>query len=72
MYYNNNLLLPVKKFKGKWIMKTILIFSLPSSGKSTLVNKLTRKLDWDHLNANQVIDRYKDWCFSDKERLRQA
>ena len=53
-------------------MKTILIFGLPGSGKSTLGNKLAQKLDCDHLNADQVRETFNDWDFSDEGRLRQA
>ncbi len=53
-------------------MKTILIFGLPGSGKSTLGNKLAQKLDCYHLNADQVRERFNDWDFSDEGRLRQA
>jgi len=50
----------------------ILIFGLPSSGKTTLANKLAKKLDAEHLNADQVRAYYKDWDFSIEGRDRQA
>ena len=53
-------------------MKKILIFGLPGSGKSTIGNKLSQKLDCIHLNADEVRERFNDWDFSDDGRLRQA
>ena len=38
----------------KWILKTILVFSLPAPDKSTLGNKLAQKLDCGHLNVDQA------------------
>ena len=50
----------------------ILIFGLPGSGKTTLANKLAKKLDAVHLNADEIRGRFEDWDFSDEGRLRQA
>jgi len=50
----------------------ILIFGLPSSGKTTLANKLAKKLDAEHLNADVIRTQYKDWDFSTEGRDRQA
>jgi len=51
---------------------TILIFGLPGSGKTTLANKLAKKLDATHLNADQVREQFQDWDFSYEGRVRQA
>ena len=53
-------------------LKKILIFGLPGSGKSTIGNKLSQKLDCIHLNADEVRERFNDWDFSEDGRLRQA
>ena len=50
-------------------MKTILVFGLPGSGKSTLGNKLAQKLDYDHLNVDHVKETFNDWDFYDEGRL---
>lgn len=50
----------------------ILVFGLPGSGKTTLANKLAKKLDALHLNADEIREKFQDWDFSDKGRLRQA
>ena len=50
-------------------MKTILVFGLPSSGKSTLENKLAQKLDCDHLNLDHVKKTFNDWYFYNEGRL---
>ena len=49
-------------------MKTILVFSLPGSGKTTLGNKLAQKLDCDHLNVGHVKETFNDWDFYDDGR----
>ena len=50
----------------------ILIFGLPGSGKTTLANKLAKKIGAKHLNADEVREQFQDWDFSDEGRLRQA
>ena len=50
----------------------ILVFGLPSSGKTTLANKLAKKLDAEHLNADAIRTYYNDWDFSTEGRDRQA
>lgn len=50
----------------------ILVFGLPGSGKTTLANKLAKKLDALHLNADEIRQQCKDWDFSDAGRTRQA
>ncbi len=52
--------------------KKILIFGLPGSGKTTLANKLAKKLGALHLNADQVREQFQDWDFSNAGRERQA
>jgi predicted ATPase len=50
----------------------ILIFGLPGSGKTTLANKLAKKIGATHLNADVVREQFQDWDFSDEGRLRQT
>ena len=50
----------------------ILVFGLPGSGKTTLANKLSKKLGATHLNADEIREKCQDWDFSDQGRLRQA
>ena len=50
----------------------ILVFGLPGSGKTTLANKLSKKIGATHLNADEVREQFEDWDFSDEGRLRQA
>ena len=51
---------------------SILVFGLPGSGKTTLANKLGKKIGATHLNADEVREQFQDWDFSDEGRLRQA
>ena len=50
----------------------ILVFGLPGSGKTTLANKLSKKIGATHLNADEIREKFQDWDFSDAGRLRQA
>lgn len=54
--------------------KTILVFGLPGSGKTTFARGL-RELFGDrakHLNGDEVRHLYQDWDFSEEGRRRQA
>ena len=53
-------------------IKRILIFGLPGSGKTTLANKLAKKIGAINLNADEVREQFQDWDFSNEGRLRQA
>ena len=55
-------------------MKTILVFGLPGSGKTTFATKL-KEMFGDramHFNADTVRKEANDWDFSDEGRRRQA
>lgn len=55
-------------------MKTILVFGLPGSGKTTFATKL-KELFGDraiHFNGDMFRKLYNDWDFSDEGRLRQV
>lgn len=55
-------------------MKTILVFGLPGSGKTTFAKKL-KELFGDraiHFNADEVRKEANDWDFSPAGRLRQV
>ena len=55
-------------------MKTILVFGLPGSGKTTFAKKL-KELFGDraiHFNADEVRKEANDWDFSSEGRKRQA
>lgn len=45
---------------------------LPGSGKTTLANSLNEKLNYIHLNADEVRKKFDDWDFSYEGRKRQA
>lgn len=58
-------------------MKKILIFGLPTSGKSTLSKAIKLKLEnleytVDYFNADEIRTKYNDWDFSPEGRERQA
>ena len=52
--------------------KIILIMGLPGSGKSTLSTKLAQKIGANHIGADKVREKFKDWDFSEEGRNRQA
>ena len=55
-------------------MKTILVFGLPGSGKTTFAKKL-KDLFGDraiHFNGDEFRKTYNDWDFSEEGRRRQA
>ncbi len=56
----------MKKFKK------ILIMGLPGSGKTTLAKSLISMIQAEWLNADIVREKFKDFDFSEKGRLRQA
>ncbi len=45
---------------------------LPGAGKTTLAEKLVKKIDAIWINADEVRRKYNDWDFSKEGRLRQA
>jgi adenylylsulfate kinase len=50
----------------------ILVFGLPGSGKTTLATPLSKLLDAQYFNADQVRKHYDDWDFTPEGRMRQA
>ena len=50
----------------------ILIFGLPGSGKTTLAKPFADLINGVHINANAVREKYNDWDFTEKGRVRQA
>ena len=50
----------------------ILIFGLPGSGKTTLAKPFAELLSGIHLNGDVIREKYNDWDFSYKGRLRQS
>ena len=50
----------------------VLIYGLPSTGKSTLAEQLNNRLNFDRLNGDILREKYNDWDFSIEGRLRQA
>ena len=65
-------MLKAPEYSEKMETIKILIFGLPGSGKTTLANKLAKKIGALHLNADEVREKFQDWDFSDEGRLRQA
>ena len=53
--------------------KTILIYGLPGSGKTTLANKIFQKLENSIVfNGDFIRKKFNDWDFSELGRERQA
>jgi len=50
----------------------ILVMGLPGSGKTTFSEKLAKKFDAVHFNADEIRKSFNDWDFSPEARLRQA
>tara|TARA_B100001996_G_C18639777_1_gene585183 strand:- start:607 stop:1041 length:435 start_codon:yes stop_codon:yes gene_type:complete len=53
----------------------ILIYGLPTSGKSTFAEKLVKKVGLEnlrHVNADKVREAFGDWEFTPNARQRQA
>jgi hypothetical protein len=55
-------------------MKTILVFGLPGSGKTTFASKLKQLLGDQaiHFNGDEFRKTYNDWDFSEEGRRRQV
>ena len=52
--------------------KTILVFGLPGSGKTTFCKNLIKNKDIPHFNADEIRGIFKDWDFSKIGRIRQV
>ena len=52
--------------------KTILVFGLPGSGKTTFCKNLIKNKDIKHFNADEVRKEANDWDFSKEGRTRQV
>tara|TARA_B100001248_G_scaffold257448_1_gene239977 strand:- start:19261 stop:19695 length:435 start_codon:yes stop_codon:yes gene_type:complete len=50
----------------------ILVMGLPGAGKTTLAEKLSKKLSAEWINADKVRKEFNDWDFSKEGRIRQA
>ena len=49
-----------------------MIIGLPGSGKTTLAKDLSKELNCDWINADNIRKKFKDWDFSKVGVLRQA
>lgn len=54
------------------MIKKILVFGLPGSGKTTLAAALAKRLNAVHFNADTIRHNLDDWDFSPHGRNRQA
>jgi hypothetical protein len=52
--------------------KKILIMGLPGAGKTILAKEVNRNLGAVWLNGDAIRNKYKDWDFTKKGRIRQA
>jgi len=52
--------------------KRVLIMGLSGTGKTTLSKKLSKELNAEHINADEVRSNNDDWDFSLEGRLRQS
>ena len=50
----------------------ILIMGMPETGKSTLANQICLELKAKLLNADQIREKFDDWDFTERGRIRQA
>ena len=45
---------------------------MPETGKSTLANQICLELKAKLLNADQIREKFDDWDFTERGRIRQA